>query len=703
MQRAMRAAWSLSLVALVSGSSDGGVSAVQKVVIMLQDMNAKAKQEKQAEEVAFAEFDTWCTNEQANLATAIAKEAEMVETLSAELGKLGSDTKALGEEIGQLQMDVGKFTSDLKAAKEQREKDHAEFLTEQKDYGESVDALERAVSILSRQNYDRTSLLQVAESKQLPAAAQSMVSAFLGMMDDDASDPMSPEAKAYEFQSGGVIEMLKKLRSEFVEKKGECEKEEMNSKHASDMLAQDLEGSAETANEDISTKTLKKNEKEQKMASLKKQLSSTATVKVEDEKTLSDAKIECREKQESFKEKQQLRDEEIQALDQAIKILSGEEVQGAGARHLSLAQASSARSLVQSFRGATEDKGIRVKVRQFLEEEGSRLHSKSLNLLAQKLASDPFAKVKKLIDDMITRLLEESKGDADHEGFCDKEMGESKLTRTKLSETIDSLTADIEGGKASITMLTQDIATLSEELSDIESSGKEALEMRTTEKAKNTATIKDAGEATKALEAAMSVLKDFYTKASVATAFLQTAQVPKTAWGESSGTEMGSEEWEAMGNPNSKGKVDLGHKEGMQTFGDNYRGQQDEAGGVMAMLEVILSDFATLKGDTESSEALSAQSYSDFMAESNKDQAVKSRKVDLSNMDKVAAESKLRDDTTDLKFAQDKILSAERYYEKLKPQCLDQGMSFDDRSKARADEIQSLTEALRILEGEDIA
>merc|ERR1712039_1017139 len=99
--------------------------------------------------------------------------------------------------------------------------------------------------------------------------------------------------------------------------------------------------------------------------------------------------------------------------------------------------------------------------------EGARLHSQSLALLAQKLAADPFAKVKQLIDSMITRLLEEANADADHEGFCDKEMGKSKVTRSRLSEEIDGLTAAVEDGKATILALTKSTEQLTKEVEDL--------------------------------------------------------------------------------------------------------------------------------------------------------------------------------------------------------------------------------------------
>merc|ERR550514_27313 len=104
-----------------------------------------------------------------------------------------------------------------------------------------------------------------------------------------------------------------------------------------------------------------------------------------------------------------------------------------------------------------QEEGVRH-VTDFLSSESRRLHSRKLGLLAEKVAADPFAKVKKLIDDMITRLLEEANADAEKEGFCDKELGTNKVTRDKLTSEIDELDAAIEESKSMILKLTEDIA-----------------------------------------------------------------------------------------------------------------------------------------------------------------------------------------------------------------------------------------------------
>jgi len=63
----------------------------------------------------------------------------------------------------------------------------------------------------------------------------------------------------------------------------------------------------------------------------------------------------------------------------------------------------------------------------------------------------------------------------------------------------------------------------------------------------------------------------------------------------------------------------------------------------------------------------------------------------------------LNDTEKDLSSTQTELDAAMQYYEKLKPSCVDSGLSYQERVGRREEEIQSLKEALRILEGEDIA
>merc|ERR1740121_2825333 len=307
-----------------------------------------AIQEKNDEQVAYAEFETWCSQESTNLASSIKKGGENIELLTASIDELGSDISQLGDDIAQLNKDEAKFSSEKEATEKQREKDHAASKEEEADFSESVDAIERALTILSKQDYDRpaaaAALVQLSAVQQLPEKAKSIVSAFIGLLDGDKQDAdySPPEANAYEFQSGGIVAMLKKLRDEFRAKLSQSQKEEMNSAHASEMMLLDLT-------------------------------------------------------------------EEIEALRKATEIMQSDDVSGSAEKHLDLAQMQqkTVAALLQAAGGASEqNQGVHRRVRDFLASEGRRLNSQGLALLAQKIMADPFAKVKKMIDGMITRLPE---------------------------------------------------------------------------------------------------------------------------------------------------------------------------------------------------------------------------------------------------------------------------------------------------------
>jgi len=488
----------------------------------------------------------------------------------------------------------------------------------------------------------------------------------------------------------------------------------------------------ENGKDDIATKTKLKAEKEEKAASLKAELQSTIKTLEENKKMLADLQAECSEKGLSFEEKQRLRAEEIEAIEKAIEILSSDDVSGNAEKHLSLVQHKASPALIQISRNANQvdskAAGIRRRLREFLSSEGRRLKSHALGLLAEqvdaavldgKLAQDdkddPFAKVKKMIWEMIQRMEKEANTDASREGFCDTEIGKSKVTRNKLNEDIDGLTADVENGKATIAMLADEIAKLSKEVDDLQAAMAEATKLRQDEKAKNEATIADAQAGQTAVAAATSVLKEFYERAALATALVQggPSKSASLVQGQAAGIKMDSEEWKALANPNYAGsvetfdegsggvalagKVDTEHKAGMQTFGATYKGKQDEAGGVLALLEVIASDFANLEADTTAAETVSQKAYEEFMADAEKNTAVKTQNIEMDTADKASAEAKLASDTKDLKATQDELLAADRYYEKLKPQCIETGVTFKERTAQREAEIASLREALQIL------
>merc|ERR1719460_524796 len=135
-------------------------------------------------------------------------------------------------------------------------------------------------------------------------------------------------------------------------------------------------------------------------------------------------------------------------------------------------------------------------------------------MIAQKAKDDPFGKVKKMIQDLIVKLMEAAAGESDHKAFCDAELGTNKKTRTYKAEAVEELTAEVEKQTALS-------AKLANEISDLDAAMAKASDERQKEKAENAQTVEDAKQGQTAVAEAISVLRDFYAKAAEATALIQ--------------------------------------------------------------------------------------------------------------------------------------------------------------------------------------
>merc|ERR550537_1677685 len=126
---------------------------------------------------------------------------------------------------------------------------------------------------------------------------------------------------------------------------------------------------------------------------------------------------------------------------------------------------------------------------------------------------------------------------------------------------------------------------------------------------------------------------------------------------------------------------------------------QSENGGVVGMLEVIESDFARLESETKAAEATAQKEYDEFMTDSKVDKAQKETDIEHKTAKKQDQSQALVTKKEDLEGTQKELDAALAYFDKLKPSCVDAGVSYEDRVARRKEEIESLQEALRILNG----
>merc|ERR1719171_122087 len=235
--------------------------------------------------------------------------------------------------------------------------------------------------------------------------------------------------------------MLEKLLDKFIDERTTLEKEEMNSKHAYDMLMQDLKAQISQATQDRDEKAESKAKKLQAKADATGDLKDTTTTRDADSKYLADLTATCEQKASDFESRQQLRADEIVAIEKAIEIISSGAVKGNAAKHLPAMLQKSA-SLAQLRSDLNTQ--AQARVAKYLSSRAKQLNSRVLSTLAVRAADDPFKKVKKMIKDLIVRLMEEANEEAEHKGWCDSELATNEVTRKEKTAAVETLHAEID-------------------------------------------------------------------------------------------------------------------------------------------------------------------------------------------------------------------------------------------------------------------
>jgi septal ring factor EnvC (AmiA/AmiB activator) len=282
--------------------------------------------------------------------------------------------------------------------------------------------------------------------------------------------------------------------------------------------------------------------------------------------------------------------------------------------------------------------------------------------MASAAASDPFVKIRGLIEDMIEKLLKEAQEEATQKAFCDEEMGKSKKSQAEKTATVEKLQTRIDGATATIAELEEAVTTLQAEIADIDKSQAEATEIRNKEHADNTAAAKDFRQSADAVVAAMGVLKSFYEGG----ALIQTSSTSKSARPQFGGAK------------------------------------SDTGSSIISVLEVAESDFTRLLAETETAEDEAADAYAKLTDENKVSRATKEADAKAKASEVKSLTVQLGHHKEDHASTSSELDAVLTYLDKLKPQCESKAMSYEERKAAREAEISGLKEALSILEGNSV-
>jgi len=649
-------AFMLALLCLATASS---VSPVQKVIQLLDELKAKVEADLASEEKAMEEYTAWCDEESNSKEDAITSSKRTIDDLSATIEDSKGTIATLTSTVEDLTSKISASEADLADATKIRNKENKDFLAAEKELVDTADGLDRAVVVLKRNmafmqagNFPKkemsllaSSLSKIVEASWVNEHDRKVVQSLLQTQTSDGDEDLSFQPQAtttsYTSQSGGIVDTLEDMREKAEESLSSTRKDEMEAAHAFALLKQSLEDEISVSKKQLSQATLQKSTTEEELHAAEEELTTTKKVLADDEAYLAELKESCTAKATAWSIRQKDAGEETAAIEKAKEILS------TGVKVF----------LQTSSMTRTKDEDVETAQRRAAAVRTLRALAKKYNTfglleLSMSAKSDPFGKIRGLIESMIAKLTKEAAEEADLKSFCDEETAESKKKQADLTAKLDKTNARISKAVAAKAKLTEDIKILEEQIAEIDAADAEATKIRGEEHEEYLKSSKDLKDSAEAVAKAISVLTEYYSSAS----FVQTKEAPEFA--------------------SNKGDI---------------------ASTITSMLEVAESDLSKLLAETEAAESSALAAYEELtednkvskatkMADAKgKAQEVKSTDVALSNY---------KEDKTSLTSELDAVLA---YLDKLKPQCETKIMSYAERKAKREAEIEGLKEALTIL------
>merc|ERR1739838_994140 len=206
------------------------------------------------------------------------------------------------------------------------------------------------------------------------------------------------------------------------------------------------------------------------------------------------------------------RNEELKVIAEALKILT-ETTSGAEGQTYSFVQFE--KSSLKS-RADLAGREVLEMVRSLAKKE----HSSALNQLASRIAAvaryggvnhaDVFAKVKGLIQDMITKLESEAGAEATEKAYCDEQIAKTEAKKSELEQDISKMTSKIDQSAAKSARLKAQVRELESELAALARTQAEMDRIRSETHADFEAAKADLQKGLSGVRKAVSTLRDYY-------------------------------------------------------------------------------------------------------------------------------------------------------------------------------------------------
>eukprot|EP00933_Yihiella_yeosuensis_P075122 TRINITY_DN84324_c0_g1_i1.p1 TRINITY_DN84324_c0_g1~~TRINITY_DN84324_c0_g1_i1.p1 ORF type:complete len:736 (-),score=228.72 TRINITY_DN84324_c0_g1_i1:82-2289(-) len=726
----MKRAIPFCLAVLSAAESDStSKTPVENVIDLLSNLKAEVTKEGEKEAKTYGEFSKFCSETEAAKNEAIKMGELQEQESSGTITSKQSDLFQANSDITQRQAQAETLSREKDESVKQCTKAEVTYDSASADLTGAIIGLEGAIEKLAvAKETNAGNLLQFGSGveKSLKLAEvmgflkedkKKAVSAFLQGSGRETpawlSDAGAEKNKQdYAFQSDSIVSMLQDLLKQFRD-----EKSSTDDAWAKTHKACEDTFSTKTAELDSNDDALKKLQEQstllsEAVAEEKSLLLKTQGTLKDNRQYLQELKQNCGARAQDFDQRSKQRAGEVQALQAALGVFQ-DKVQGldtsvngraeaqvaALLKPNSFLQLGSSRNLLkrgtgsdsgshESHGSATSDTRAQAEAlckaaARHISQAGVRLNSARLSGLAVRVglkaddepnaAANPLETVKGMVQKLVNDLLAEAQAEATQKGSCDVQLGKAKSERKRRMNEASKLSAKLQALESKRVQLKESTAVMNDELARLRKDLVAATELRTKESEENRVAIEQAKEGASAVKAAVDELQAFYKKAAKtadlhndAMALVQTSKSKQTP-------------------------ADAG-------FVGSYSGKHDASTGIVSMMKVIQSDFEKTVTSTKASEEKAAEEFSNFKSESNSDIGSKETGLTLNADDLAETLNKQRESKANLKNTMNLLDGALQTLEDLKPSCVDNTMSYEERKAKRDQEVADLKTALCLLD-----
>merc|ERR1719162_353587 len=407
----------------------------------------------------FEEYAKFCDDQSVEKDYAIKDGAESMEELTATITDTSAGIESAAATIEDLSTKISDTESELSTATALRKAEKEAFVKAEKELLETVRELDGATTAIKKSlalvqlrggkvgqserdalNAVVAGLGQLVEASFVEPEQRRHIQSFL---EERADAEEAFEARARTLDSNAIADTLQDMLDKSEESLTTTRKREQEAAQGFAMLKQSLEGETKGMKEELGESTQFKASSAEKLATAQEDLAVTTKVFNEDTAYLKDLKRDCQTRAREFEVTSKDNTAELTALGKAKAILL---------KKFALVQTHTQVHALAKARVQDEDPKSRAL--RSIEQLGRKLHSTALVSLAYRAASDPFGKIRSMIEEMIAKLLQEAAEEATQKAFCDTEIGESNASKDEKQGKLDKTNSRLEKSESTIASLT---------------------------------------------------------------------------------------------------------------------------------------------------------------------------------------------------------------------------------------------------------